>query len=130
MPSRTTPQSHRPQASDRTLVGSSLADTPAAEPRREADVVASEPMPARISVTNFLPKITGAGSREKSSHPVGGENFLLTFPFIELSPPTYLIYLLAFSGSDFIVYLLRTLPCARGFGKCPHFGCRLLASDS
>jgi hypothetical protein len=86
-PPRTTRQSHRPRASDRTIVGildPRLAGRTSRRHGRSLDRIMNRSGPANFAGCQGP---IGAGRRREFLLPVSGENFFLTSPFIELQRP-------------------------------------------
>ena len=83
MPPRTTQKSHRPRASDRTLVGTTshpdglprLRKTPSSPA-----LAGKKGMPGACLQTRACSRL-GAGCQEKRTLPASGENFFLDIPF-------------------------------------------------
>jgi hypothetical protein len=83
-PPRTTRQSHRPRASDRTIVGildPRWAGRASHRHGRSFDGIMNRSGPANFTGCHGH---IGAGRRRELLLPVSGENFFLTSPFIEL----------------------------------------------
>jgi hypothetical protein len=85
MPSRITRNSHRPRASDRTMVASEATSSLAALSNSMASSPSVEKLTRMDNKPNFSRevKLQWAGSRERNLHSGRGRSFFLTSLFIE-----------------------------------------------
>src|SRR5882724_4076952 len=86
MPSRITRNSHRPQASDRTMVASEATTSLAALSKLDGSLTIGRELTRMDNKANFSRevKLQWAGSLEKEISPGRGGAFFLTSLFIEL----------------------------------------------